>query len=369
MIAHILLQGGPAWIFVRLVTVIFTALAVFRLMPVPDRQQPHYKPRPWRGTLRYGASLGALALAATGCVAVAHQVSHHPSAPVVTAAPTVTTRTTPPAGPLIGMFANGVATSYTPVQQFAHATGVTPNVVLAYSNASAPFNIGFANRAHAHGATPFIQLMPDGVSMKDVAAGRLDVHLRASARLVKAFGHQVILGFASEPNGSWYPWGFHHTSPQTWVAAWRHVVTVFREAGAVNVTWLWDVNIDSGLRTATGPIRDWWPGSKYVTWVGMDGYYIHPHATFSSVFGHTLSAVRRLTAKPVMIGEVGIGPVSGQARSMPGLFAGARHHHLLGLVYFDVAQHQGLFHQDWRLEGRKPALRAFHAGLRSLRAG
>ena len=27
------------------------------------------------------------------------------------------------------------------------------------------------------------------------------------------------------------------------VAAWRHIVTVFRALGARNVTWLWTVNI------------------------------------------------------------------------------------------------------------------------------
>ena len=27
------------------------------------------------------------------------------------------------------------------------------------------------------------------------------------------------------------------------MAAWRHIVTVFRQQGADNVTWLWTVNI------------------------------------------------------------------------------------------------------------------------------
>jgi mannan endo-1,4-beta-mannosidase len=48
-----------------------------------------------------------------------------------------------------------------------------------------------------------------------------------------------IIGFAPEMNGNWYKWGDQNTSPATWVAAWRHVVDVFRANGADNVSWLW----------------------------------------------------------------------------------------------------------------------------------
>ena len=42
-----------------------------------------------------------------------------------------------------------------------------------------------------------------------------------------------------------------------------------------------------------------------------------------------------------------------------------RHDHLLGLIYFDVTQHQGLFHQDWRLDDHPAAVAAFRAGVKS----
>jgi hypothetical protein len=44
---------------------------------------------------------------------------------------------------------------------------------------------------------------------------------------------------------------------------------------------------------------------------------------------------------------------------MADLFAGFRKDHLLGLVWFDVAQHGGPAHQDWRLEGHPAAAAAF----------
>ena len=37
-----------------------------------------------------------------------------------------------------------------------------------------------------------------------------------------------------------------------------------------------------------GRSRHWWPGSSYVNWVGIDGYYYSPSDTFTKVFGGTI---------------------------------------------------------------------------------
>ena len=76
-----------------------------------------------------------------------------------------------------------------------------------------------------------------------IAAGKYDGYLSAYAEAVRAYRHPVILSFGHEMNGNWYSWGYTHTSPAVFVAAWRHIVTLFRALGAQNVTWLWTVNI------------------------------------------------------------------------------------------------------------------------------
>ena len=83
----------------------------------------------------------------------------------------------------------------------------------------------------------------DGVSIAAIASGRYDGYLSAYAEAVRAYRHPVILSFGHEMNGTWYSWGYRHTSPAVFVAAWRHIVTLFRALGARNVTWLWTVNI------------------------------------------------------------------------------------------------------------------------------
>ncbi len=119
-----------------------------------------------------------------------------------------------------------------------------------------------------------------------IAAGHYDRYLRAFADAVRSFRHPVVIGFGHEMNATWYSWGYGHVPAATFVAAWRHVVTVFRQQGADNVTWLWTIQADI---KGSGPIRGWWPGADYVTWVGIDGYYYRPSDTFGTVFGATIS--------------------------------------------------------------------------------
>jgi Glycosyl hydrolase family 26 len=258
--------------------------------------------------------------------------------------------------------ANEIA-SYRPVSEFAAAIGRQPNLVLYYSAWGDPFYVRLANAAKAHGAATFVQLNPGRTRMSAVAAGRCDSYLRSYADEVRQFRYPVIIGFASEMNASWDRWGWHHTKPSVWIAAWRHMVTVFRQQGADNVTWLWTINAD--VRNATGPIQDWWPGAGYVNWVGIDGYYYYASSTFATVFGATLRQVRALTGKPVLISETGIGQVAGQAGKLADLFEGAEAARVVGLVWFDQDQDAGIYHQDWRLEGHQAALQAFRQALGS----
>src|ERR1039458_1775063 len=117
---------------------------------------------------------------------------------------------------------------------------------------------------------------------------------------------------------------------------WRHIVKLFRILGARNVTWLWTVNIINDTQRGRIPSpRPWWPGSSYVTWVGIDGYYLKPNWSFAPLFGPTIAAVRSLTSSPILIAETGATPASDQPAKINDLFAGIRSYGLLGFVYFN----------------------------------
>jgi mannan endo-1,4-beta-mannosidase len=245
-------------------------------------------------------------------------------------------------GHYIGVYVPGLPESYAGVTKFTAATGVRPTNVTYYSSWQEPFNVNFAATAATHVTAPLIQIDPQGVSLRGIARGRDDGFLVQYADAVRAYRHAVILSFGHEMNADWYSWGYRHTSPATFVAAWRHIVTVFRRQGADNVTWLWTVNVTSGRGVA--PFAPWWPGDRYVTWVGIDGYFYTRATTFSGLFRADIDGIRRLTTAPVLITETGATPGVGQAAKVAQTFAGVRKYQLLGAVWFDA---RGA--RNWRL--------------------
>jgi Glycosyl hydrolase family 26 len=277
----------------------------------------------------------------------------NPAAPP-TAAPPLKPRT------LLGVYAAGAPKSYAGIRAFTQATGVKPGVVVYYSGWREPFQARFAVMAARHHAAPLVQIDPTGVSLAAIASGQYDAYLRTYASAVKAFGARVIISFGHEMNGHWYSWGYRHTSPAAFVAAWRHIVTVFRTAGARNVTWLWTINVIHPHGGIPSP-APWWPGSSYVTWVGIDGYYYKPTWTFASLFGPTIKAVRALTLDPILISETAVAPQADKPAKVHDLFSGVRAYGLLGFVWFNASKHR-----DWRLSD--PAAAAYRRGATSYKA-
>ena len=217
----------------------------------------------------------------------------------------------------------------------------------------------FAVAAARHHAVPLVQIDPTGIRLRAIAAGRYDAYLSSYAAAVRAYGGRVVLWFGHEMNGDWYSWGYHHATPAAFVAAWRHIVTVFRQQGASNVTWLWTVNVIEKKPAIPSPAA-WWPGRAYVSWVGIDGYYLRPSWKFAPLFGPTIKAVRALTLDPILISETAATPAAGKPAKIADLFAGIRAYGLLGFVWFDVDKNR-----DWRLAS-PAAIAAFQRGAASL---
>ena len=244
----------------------------------------------------------------------------------------------------VGLYAPGVPNSYAGVTAFTQHTEIVPSIVVYYSGWFEKFSTSFASTVRSHGALPLIQINPTDISLAAIASGSYDRYLRSYAFAVRNFGQQVILSFGHEMNGYWYSWGYGHTSPQLFIAAWRHVVTIFRSVGARNVIWLWTVNIMHPHGNIPSPVS-WWPGNAYVSWIGIDGYFFTPSSTFRSVFGSTIKAVRAKTADTILIAETGADPEAGKMDKIASLFAGVHYYGLKGFVWFDAKTNE-----DWRID-------------------
>jgi beta-mannanase len=200
---------------------------------------------------------------------------------------------------------------------------------------------------------------PTKISLASIASGKYDGYLSAYAEAVRAYRHPVILSFGHEMNGDWYSWGYRHTSPAVFVAAWRHIVRLFRALGADNVTWLWTVNVVDDTQHGRIPRpAPWWPGSSYVNWVGIDGYYLKSNWKFAPLFGPTISAVKGLTLDPILISETGAVTSANQPAKIADLFSGVHLYGLLGFVWFDSTNS---IHQDFGISS-PAAIAAFRKG-------
>ncbi len=335
-----------------------------RPIAAEPRRVPPSQPGPPRGGVvvrgvTVAAAVLAILVGVTGCLTPLTSQRPPTSPPPLTPVPV-------PTSPVVGVYEPDAPSSWSQITEFGNATGVKPGIVLYYSSWNEPFSTSFAQTAWDHDAYVLVELQPNGVTLASIAAGGSDAYLRSYADAVVAFGHPVILSFGHEMNGDWYSWGYGHASPAAFVAAWRHVVRVFRAAGAANVTWLWAVNSIEG---ASSSLSQWWPGSAWVDWVGIDGYYFEGTDTFSFVFGSTIADIRTFSSAPLLIAETAVGTTPDRDSQITALFAGVRTDGLVGLVWFDEAQHSGLYHQNWRLEDDPSALAAFTAAAASLSGG
>lgn len=260
----------------------------------------------------------------------------------------------PPLLRYLGVYEPTSPHSYAGVAHFSALIGQRPNLALYYSSWWEPFQVSFARTAAAHQALAMVQLEPRDVNMAGVAAGQYDAYLQAFAQSIGSLKTPVVLSFGHEMNADWYGWGYRHTPPWVFRAAWQHIYRLFARLGVRNVKWMWTVNVVGGPDVA--PIEEWWPGSRYVTWVGIDGHYFTPTIKFVNLFGETLGQVRKITDDPILISEAGIAPFVNINR-ITDLFKGARAHSLLGVVWFDLKG------GNLRIEGDRAAIGTFRRAV------
>jgi len=160
-------------------------------------------------------------------------------------------------------------------------------------------------------------------AMDEVLAGKHDAYIKTFALQAKSFGKPVLVRFLHEFNGNWYMWGGKKNGgakggPAKVVAVWKYVVDKFREVGADNVKWVWCPHGPSPDRSneSWNNISNYWPGSDYVDWFGLDAYNwypkdpwggIRPYDSFESCFRALYDSCAKLGNQPMMIAEFASG--------------------------------------------------------------
>jgi len=156
------------------------------------------------------------------------------------------------------------------------------------------------------GRIPMMSWNGKNVQSSDIAAGRYDAMIRQRAKATKALGRPVLIRWFWEMDGNKKS-GFAG-SPDQYVAAWRHIVTLFRSEGADNVRWVWCPNASA---FNDGTAQTYYPGDDFVDWTAADGYNWAPgragddYRSFDDIFGGFYGWAR-LQNKPIMVAEFGV---------------------------------------------------------------
>jgi membrane-bound metal-dependent hydrolase YbcI (DUF457 family) len=211
----------------------------------------------------------------------------------------------------VGAYVPGADRNPSLIDSFARQVGRPPVVISSYKRwRLRPFVRTDLQAISRREAVPLITWEPwtlagRGFSLRAIAGGRYDSYARQAAKQAAAWKRPILLRFAQEMNGDWFPWGTNGNTPHIYKAAWRHLVRIFRSAGADNVEWVWTPNVDGGDQY---PFGGFFPGNRWVDWVGLDGFNWARRGewqSFTELFGSSYETLARITSRPMLIAETG----------------------------------------------------------------
>lgn len=277
-----------------------------------------------------------------------------------------------------GVFEEGIHTDFNKLQTYGTDMGKNPSIVMWYiSWQTSGFPLDQAQQIYDKGYVPQIVWEP-WMGLDEILAGKWDTYLQTFGESVKQYGHPVMLRFAHEFNGDWYPWVFDNgvvggtvTKPERWIQAYQYVHDKVVAAGGKNAIWLWSPNVGKGGKNPND-VTSYYPGDQYVDWIAVDGYNWGTSQSwsswqsFSQVFGPIYDKmVAKYPGKPIMIGEFGCsstGETTGQDKPtwITDTFDQLKNNYpqIKAFIWFNVNKET-----DWRFSSTTQSTAAFKAGM------
>lgn len=276
----------------------------------------------------------------------------------------------------LGAYVRGAPGSGQTMDEYASLVGQRPGIVMWYRGFDQPlmYSSEIANLS-ARGSTPMVSLEPvdqDGtdIPLSQIAAGNYDSYIHKAASVARAWGGRLMIRFAYEMNlspGAGIPWGGGQgavggNTAADYIAAWRHVVGIYRADGATNAEFVWAPNVDDGGI----PFTQYFPGDEWVDDVGLDGYNWgsafestgHKWLSLGDTFDSSYATLTQLSSKPVIFTETASSEVGGDKAAwirrgflneLPQRFP-----RVSGVIWFNVQKES-----DWRVDSSQASLAAF----------
>ncbi len=210
------------------------------------------------------------------------------------------------------------------VRQLERSLGTKFDLLMTYLHFPAPFPREMMEEAAREGRLVMLTLQSwkpipqervfttPTTLIFEILDGKYDDYLRKWAREAAAWGRPFFFRLDNEMNADWCPWSAfqYGKDADLYIHAWRHVWEIFREEGAENAIWVWNPNDTSFPNWRWNHHTRYWPGGKYVDWVGLTAYNLgnaYPGNTwreFREAYRPLYEEYRRLyPGKPLLIPE------------------------------------------------------------------
>lgn len=289
------------------------------------------------------------------------------------------------------------------VNSVAIAAGEYPSIVATYKDWKTPFNSSEVQSVYSAGSQPMITWEPwdanagganqPTYTLASIYNGQHDAYIQTWIDSLKTENtpKPILLRFAHEMNGDWYPWGYqvngnvtgtydgvNHRSNGDYAKAWRYIHDKFTTAGIDNtkVQWVFAPNATS----ASGvDFYNFWPGADYVDINGIDGFNWGTQQTWSTwqgpwdVLGGGLWHLNNdpdVSGKPIIITETasvqseGSNSQSQWVRDLVYWLANdANNQNVVGFIYFDYNKVEGSQMIDWRFDATSDGITAMKEEL------
>ena len=195
----------------------------------------------------------------------------------------------------------------TQADEFEKTTGRTLGIVSFYVDFGTLPPMADVDLVADQGSLPMIN-MKCGAPDTGITAGRYDGKLRAAATTLKKYGGPVLFRWFWEmnlPNVNGHPACLGNAGAPGYIAAWRHIWTIFHQVGAANVAFVWCPSAAHGVKHRYDPT--FYPGNGYVNWIGADMYdRVKVRGTFGQQFIAFYGHWRNYSGgKPIILCETG----------------------------------------------------------------
>jgi hypothetical protein len=174
--------------------------------------------------------------------------------------------------------------------------------------------------------------IPDKFNLYNILGGMWDDYIDQWAEAAKNFGNPLLVSWGFEMNDDRFPWSVYYYGggqddftqkasgyfgPELFKQAYRYVVNRVRAKGVHNIQWVFQVASDAYPSGRWNRYVVYYPGSKYVDWLGLSFYENSPGVahgdTFYRMCKKPYDELRKMDpSKPVMIArwETGIYPAA-----------------------------------------------------------